>query len=184
MHSFRFFSLFSFLALHVYASALPPRGLISNTCADLHALSNNGNRKIAIVMDSSGSMAESDPTNLRLVAARNVIDSWLVSKTEATRKKSADLVTVIDFNDTARLNYRLGDPGAASASFSKIEGSGGTLIASGVEMAIEQLMQRETGMTEDRSGIIVFTDGEVIMLPAQLIFHMLTHARIMTRQHW
>jgi Mg-chelatase subunit ChlD len=153
-------ALFPLLISQGHASTLVRRES-NNKCTDLHATSNNGDRKIAIVIDSSGSMLDSDPTDLRLTAASNVINSWLIPKSKATNKKPADLVTVIDFSDEATLDYALGDPGAANASLSNIGSFGGTLIASGVEMAIEQLTGSGTGATEKRSGILVFTDGEV-----------------------
>jgi Mg-chelatase subunit ChlD len=148
----------SLFLLHVDASVLVRR---AEKCDNLQAASNNGDRKIAIVIDSSGSMESSDPTNLRLTAASNVINGWLIPQSRASGKKPADLVTVIDFSDAATLDYPLGDPGAANASLSQIGATGGTLISSGVEMAIEQLTGSGSGATEKRSGILVFTDGEV-----------------------
>jgi hypothetical protein len=129
-------------------------------CADLTAKSNNGDRKIAIVIDSSGSMADSDPDNLRLSAGRT-IDDWLISKSEAVGGKKEDLVTVINFDSSATLDYPLGDPAGANASFSNIGADGGTFIAGGVEMAVAQITGPGTGDTSKRSGIVVFTDGQV-----------------------
>ena len=142
------------------SSLLIPRSTAQHTCTDLHATSNNGNRKIALVIDSSGSMAESDPSDLRLSVGRSVA-SWLIPKFKATSSKPADLLAVIDFSDVATLDYPLGDPGGANASFDEIGALGGTSIASGVSMAITQLTGSGTGATGKRSGIVVFTDGEV-----------------------
>jgi Mg-chelatase subunit ChlD len=130
------------------------------TCADLTAKSNNGDRKIAIVIDSSGSMTSSDPDDLRLSAGRTIND-WLISKSEVVGGKKVDLVTVIDFDSSATLDYPLGDPAGANASFSKIGAFGGTYIASGVKMGVAQITGSGTGDTSKRSGIVVFTDGEV-----------------------
>lgn len=161
MHSLlSLFVFFSLLALQSHASTLIRRDTTAK-CNGLQAASNNGGRKIAIVIDSSGSMSGSDPTDLRLLAASNVINGWLIPKSRATNKKPADLVTVIDFSSAATLDYPLGDPGAANASLSKIGAVGGTLISSGVEMALDQLTGSGSGITEKRSGILVFTDGEV-----------------------
>jgi hypothetical protein len=129
-------------------------------CADLTAKSNNGDRKIAIVIDSSGSMTTSDPNDLRLSAGRKIND-WLIGKSEAVGGKKVDLVTVIDFDSSSTLDYPLGDPAGANASFSKIGAAGGTFIASGVKMGIAQLTGSGSGSTSKRSGMVVFTDGEV-----------------------
>jgi Mg-chelatase subunit ChlD len=131
------------------------------TCSGLNAQSNDGNRKIAIVIDSSGSMTENDPNNLRLTAGED-LDNWLISVNEATGNKKADLVTVIDFDDTVNIDYPLGNPGdAANSAISAIDADGGTYIAGGVTAAITQLTSSGSGSTKDRSGIIVLTDGEV-----------------------
>jgi hypothetical protein len=130
------------------------------TCTDLTAKSNNGDRKIAIVIDSSGSMTYSDPDDLRLSAGRTIND-WLISKSKAVGGKKVDLVTVIDFDSSATLDYPLGDPAGANASFANIGASGGTYIASGVKMGVAQITGSGTGGTSKRSGIVVFTDGEV-----------------------
>lgn len=131
-------------------------------CSNLHALSNNGDRKIAIVIDTSGSMSETDPDNLRLAAGRRIVD-WLIPDSEASGSKKADEVTVINFNDTAYLDYPLGDPGNADSAFDGMGADGGTFIAGGVNMAITQLTQPGSGVTAKRSGIVVFTDGEVFI---------------------
>ncbi|KIX93438.1 uncharacterized protein Z520_10857 [Fonsecaea multimorphosa CBS 102226] len=128
-------------------------------CTNLRAQSNNGDRKIALVIDSSGSMEESDPYNYRLSAAKMVLD-WLISKSEVTSTQKQDEVAIINFDDKAYLDYPLGDPGAAASSLAQIGADGGTYIAGGVQMAIKQLSAANTGDTAGRSGILVFTDGE------------------------
>jgi hypothetical protein len=100
----------------VLAATLRPRATNTTTCLDLNVKSNNGNRKVAIVIDSSGSMADSDPFNLRLAAGK-ALNDWLITAAEATGGKQPDLVTVINFDDTAFLDYPLGDPGGADSSF-------------------------------------------------------------------
>ncbi len=155
-------------ASYVFAAALSPREASASTsaptstptCVDLRVKSNNGNRKVAFVIDSSGSMAESDPANLRLAAGK-ALNDWLITSAEATGGKTADLVTVINFDEVAYLDYPLGDPGGADSSFDGIGATGGTFIAGGVDMAIGQLTQSGSGSTSSRSSIIVFTDGEV-----------------------
>ncbi|KAF2117890.1 hypothetical protein BDV96DRAFT_679761 [Lophiotrema nucula] len=131
----------------------------TQTCSNLRAQSNNGDRKIAIVIDASLSMLSSDPYDYRLVAGKSVVN-WLIAKDETTSDKKQDLVTVIDFADEGQLDYPLGDPGNASSSIDAIVPWGATYIAGGVEMATQQLNADGTGATADRSGIVVFTDGE------------------------
>jgi hypothetical protein len=153
----------SFLLLisNASASALLPRASTSPICDNLLAKSNNGDRKVAIVIDSSGSMSESDPYDLRLAAGRALVNNWLISSKQATATSKADLVTVIDFASSATLDYPLGDPGGSNSSFGKIRALGGTYIAGGVQMAIGELTKSGSGETAGRSGILVFTDGAV-----------------------
>ena len=152
----------SFLVLVSYVSAavLAPRSTTAPTCVGLSVKSNNGNRKVAIVIDSSGSMAVSDPFNLRLAAGR-ALNNWLITRAEATGGRKPDLVTVINFDDTAHLDYPLGDPAGTNSSFDGIGADGGTFIAGGVDMGITQLTKSGSGDTASRSSIIVFTDGQV-----------------------
>jgi Mg-chelatase subunit ChlD len=138
-------------------------------CTDLRAKSNDGDRKIAVVIDSSGSMSGSDPYNLRLSAGKSVID-WLITKNEANSTQKPDMVTVINFDDVANLDYPLGDPADADSSLDGIGADGGTFIAGGVEMAIAQLTASGTGSTSDRSGIVVFTDGEVSKISSSVFY--------------
>jgi Mg-chelatase subunit ChlD len=128
-------------------------------CTDLSVSTNNGDRKVAIVMDSSGSMAYNDPYDLRIKAGR-ALNEFLIANGEASGSQKPDLVTVIDFDDAAYLDYPLGDPGNSNSSFDDVDASGGTYIASGVNLAIEQLTGGGGG-TDKRSAIVVFTDGEV-----------------------
>jgi Mg-chelatase subunit ChlD len=144
----------------VHGAVLSSRASTAPVCVGLSVKSNNGDRKVALVIDSSGSMLETDPQNLRLAAGR-ALNEWLITKAEATGGKKADLVTVIDFDSTATLDYPLGDPGGANSSFSKIDSFGGTFIAGGVQMGIAQITSASSGPTSGRSSIIVFTDGEV-----------------------
>ncbi|KIW96059.1 uncharacterized protein Z519_03125 [Cladophialophora bantiana CBS 173.52] len=131
----------------------------TSVCTNLRVNSNNGDRKIALVIDSSGSMEESDPYQYRLTAAQMVLD-WLISKSEVTSTQKQDKVAVINFDDEAYLDYPLGDPGVAASALTQIGEDGGTYIAGGVEMAITQLTAAGTGTTAGRSGILVFTDGQ------------------------
>ncbi|KAF2476736.1 uncharacterized protein BDR25DRAFT_154042, partial [Lindgomyces ingoldianus] len=119
---------------------------------------NNGGRKVAIVIDESGSMESSDPYDLRIQAGRSVND-WLISSKEAGGGKQADLVTVIGFDDVTRLLYPLGDPAGADKVFSQITTRGGTYIAGGVDDAMTEITKSGHDPTSNRSAIVVLTDG-------------------------
>lgn len=127
-------------------------------CSDLTVSSNNGNRKVAIVIDSSGSMADNDPTDLRLVAAR-ALNDFLISNSDGG---SPDQVAVIGFDYSAYTVFGPGDPGdpAANKAIDRISSFGGTYIAGGVLQAIDEINQM-SGETKERSAIVVFTDGSV-----------------------
>jgi hypothetical protein len=66
----------------------------TGTCS-IQLASSNGGRKVAIVLDSSGSMYTTDPYNLRITAGK-ALNNQLVSAAGATGGKKADLVTVVE----------------------------------------------------------------------------------------
>lgn len=145
------------------AVTLHPRQIVKRddtVCTDLRVSANNGGRKVAIVIDSSGSMATNDRQNYRIAAGKN-LNNFLISNSEASGSVKADQVTVVDFDGTSYLRYPLGDPGNAEKSFDLIDSSGDTYIASGVRMATAQINGTGTGDTDKRSAIVVFTDGSV-----------------------
>lgn len=142
----------------------------TGTC-NIQLATSNGGRKVAIVIDSSGSMSVTDPYDLRITAGK-ALNNQLVSAAAATGGKKADLVTVVDFDDVATVIYPLGDPAGADSSFDQIDSSGGTFIADGIENAVTQLSAPGTDPTADRSGIVVLTDGEdsdVVSLTAAIV---------------
>ncbi|EXL39291.1 hypothetical protein FOCG_18094 [Fusarium oxysporum f. sp. radicis-lycopersici 26381] len=130
----------------------------ADTCK-LSLAPSSGGRRVALVIDASGSMMTNDPQDLRITAGR-ALNRQLVSSAEASSVKSADQVAVVEFNTQATLLYPLGDPSKADSSFGKIGNEGGTSIASGVAKGIEELTKSGHGTTKDRSGIIILTDGE------------------------
>jgi Mg-chelatase subunit ChlD len=134
---------------------------VMKACSNLVIKSNNGDRKVAIVVDSSSSMRGSDPDNLRLSAAR-ALNDFLISSSEAEGDKKADQVVVVGFESNPYNVFGPGDPGdpAANAAINRINSTGGTTIASGVLMATEYI-EAMAGITKDRSAIVVFTDGLV-----------------------
>jgi Mg-chelatase subunit ChlD len=137
------------------------------SCDDLRIDSNKGDRKVAIVIDSSGSMSSTDRNRYRVAASKN-LNNFLISNARASSSSKADLVTVVDFDDLAYVRYPLGDPANAGPAFDKIDASGGTNIALGVRNATAALTAGG-GDTDKRSAIVVFTDGEVSQDPFQLI---------------
>ncbi|KAF2252170.1 hypothetical protein BU26DRAFT_516856 [Trematosphaeria pertusa] len=125
-----------------------------------HLGTSDGNRKIAFVIDSSGSMFENDFEGMRLQAAIALNNMYLVSKEKAKPGQTPDLLTVIDFNDEASVIYDLGNPGsAANEVIANIMPDGGTWIGEGVRAAVEELSKPGSGETSGRSGIIILTDG-------------------------
>lgn len=159
--------IFGFLALstQVFSSGfgVDPLSLTSHKlvgradsgCLQLPAAS--GGRKIGLVIDSSGSNYYTDPSNLRIVAAKE-FNSHLVTKDQAGPNGQSDLVTVIDFDSYAVVLSPLGDP--ANATFKGIDSVGGTYIADGVRTAIDELTKNKSGSTAHRTGIVVLTDGQ------------------------
>lgn len=67
----------------------------TGTC-NIQLATSNGGRKVAIVIDSSGSMATTDPNNLRITAGK-ALNNQLVTAGAATGGKKADLVTVVEY---------------------------------------------------------------------------------------
>ncbi|KAI9771220.1 MAG: hypothetical protein M1839_002841 [Geoglossum umbratile] len=116
-----------------------------------------GGRKVALVIDSSGSNTVTDPHNFRVEAGKEIAQR-LVSTTEASGKVKADQVTVVDFDDSATVVYPMGDP--SGANFTKIDSSGGTYIADGVREGVGQITGSSGGLAKDASGMVVLTDGE------------------------
>jgi len=143
-------------ALAYFLLALPSLVFSQSSCSGSIGTSTGG-RKIGIVIDSSGSMFDTDPNNLRIVAGEAIASS-LITKAATGSNGHPDLVTVIDFDDSVRVVYPLGDP--ASVSFAGINSEGGTYIALGVQTAIDQITQKVGDVVAQISGIVVFTDGQ------------------------
>jgi len=118
----------------------------------------NGGRKIGIVIDISASMTDYDRQDLRLAAAKE-LDAKLISQSSASGGKTPDLLTVVHFNSDASVIYPLGDPAAATSSFDHVEPTGGTFIGGGIKAATDELTKPGNDPTNNRTGIVVFTDG-------------------------
>lgn len=155
--------LLALLALpaHVFSSAISsPHGLVARAdpgCPSVPQTS--GGRKIAIVIDSSGSNTYTDPNNLRIAAAKD-FNGQLLTQAQAGSSGQADQVTVVDFDYSATVIYPLGDPSGADAAIDTIDSDGGTYIASGIGAAIDELTANTADPTAGRTGIVVLTDGE------------------------
>lgn len=118
-----------------------------------------GGRQIGLVIDVSGSMSDTDPENLRLVAAQALNDA-LISQSEAGSGRAADTVTVVDFASSAEVAYPLGDPSGANGGIAGLTPGGNTAIGLGIQAAIQQLTASGNDTAANRSGIVVFTDGK------------------------
>jgi len=137
-------------ALLAFAADANVKSCTSKTC---------GGRKIALAIDSSGSMLTTDPQDLRVNTSQLIIDG-LVSTAEADSSRKADSVAVIDFDDSATVIYPLGDPDGAGKSLSAIDSRGGTYIADGVRESVTQIQTQTQDQTSGKSGIVVLTDGQ------------------------
>ncbi|KAF2192113.1 hypothetical protein K469DRAFT_554604, partial [Zopfia rhizophila CBS 207.26] len=151
-------SFLTLLLLAILSSSSPLVSRGFQKCKTLQASSNNGGRKIAIVIDESDSMETNDPWDLRIDAGR-AINDWLISSGEAGGGKKADLVSIIGFDDATRLLYPLGNPSGADKVFTQISERGGTFIAGGVDEAISELTKPGHDPTANNSAIVVLTDG-------------------------
>jgi Mg-chelatase subunit ChlD len=118
-----------------------------------------GGRKVGIVIDASGSMSFNDPNDVRLAASQALANA-LVDVSEASNDKTADLLTVVDFSSSADLLYPLGNPSGANGVIGSITPGGGTAIGTGVKAAIDELTKAGNDPTANRTGIVVFTDGQ------------------------
>lgn len=116
-------------------------------------------RLIAIVVDSSGSNQITDPGNIRISAAQ-AFNELLISDADAGPTGKADKVAVVDFDNSAKLLYALGDPEGANGVFGQIDSDGGTCIGCGIQLGIDQLTSDPDNDPKDRGGVVVFTDGD------------------------
>jgi len=117
-------------------------------------------RRLAIVIDSSGSNEETDPSGLR-VAAGLAFNASLVTEADAQSKGGQpDKSAVVSFESGATLLSPLADP--SMANFTGIGAYGGTCIACGINTAHSVLLAGSAGEEPplNRDGIVVLTDGQ------------------------
>jgi hypothetical protein len=102
---------------------------------------------LALVLDSSGSMADNGPQGLRRSESKKLVDTLLVN----------DRGSVVDFDGSARLAQALtSDKAALKAAIDTIDDSGSTDIGAGVRTGIDSL-----GAQGDPARVMVLlTDGD------------------------
>lgn len=105
---------------------------------------------IALILDSSGSMAKTDPSDARLDAAKAVVDSLL----------QGDRAAVVDFDTDGTLLAPLtGDRVALRRAIRMVDAAGSpTRIGTGVRAALDELTER--GRADAVRGAILIADGE------------------------
>lgn len=104
---------------------------------------------IALILDSSGSMAKTDPQDRRLDAAKAVVDSLV----------SGDRAAVVDFDDDGLLAAQLTDDRASlRRAIGRVDAEGTpTRIGTGLRVALDELAAR--GRTNAVRGAILIADG-------------------------
>lgn len=155
LHTRQAWAEFRFELIRQYEPQLANRMICALTHDD--AVEDCQGRKVAIVVDSSGSNTETDPQDLRVSAAK-ALNNSLTDLFEAGVDGRPDRSAVIDFDDSASVVSPLADP--SLALFGSIDSAGGTNIAGGVTAAIGELTKDPNDSTRGRSAIVVFTDGE------------------------
>ncbi len=121
---------------------------VPQTC-DLITDPNAKPADIVLVIDSSGSMTSNDPSNIRKSAAKSF----------ASKMKSTDRVSVVDFDNSARLAIGLSNNlSSINAAIDTIDSSGGTDIGAGVSIALTQLTTNSDN--SKNRAIILLTDGD------------------------
>lgn len=109
----------------------------------------------SLIIDSSGSMTSNDPNNDRLAASKAFIDALV----------AGDQVSVVDFDDSARLIQPLtADFAAAKAAVDMIDSSGGTNIGAGVQTALDHF--DAVARPDTLKVAVLLTDGEGSYDPA------------------
>ncbi len=105
---------------------------------------------VVLSIDSSGSMLDSDPNNLRKTAAKSFVDAFL----------PGDKGAVVDFDDYATVLIHLTqDKDGIKAAIDKINSSGGTDIGIAVSTSINELIS-ENATVKNSKAIILLTDGQ------------------------
>jgi pimeloyl-ACP methyl ester carboxylesterase len=115
--------------------------------------SGNVKKKIlGLIMDSSGSMAENDPNNIRISAFKQVLK----------RLSGQEDVFIVDFDDQAKWlntdNWQNWDVQSLSDELNKIDASGGTDIGAGLT-TMRNILDGKWN-NQSSGGVLLFTDGK------------------------
>lgn len=105
---------------------------------------------IAFVLDSSGSMSDNDPKNLR----RSLTSGFVDLMTEYDR------AAIIDFDDSASTLINLSsNKKNLKSAINRIDASGGTFIYGGMQKGLE-VLRNSSEKVENMRVMFVLTDGE------------------------
>jgi uncharacterized repeat protein (TIGR01451 family) len=120
-------------------------------------------RAFVMVVDSSGSNTTTDPSNLRIAAAKQTVER--LNSIEDVKDMScsqADVAAAIDFDSSTRILSELADPNEVIPVFDEIDSSGGTNIAAGINTATTMLANYndEVSSLDNKMALAVLTDGE------------------------
>lgn len=106
---------------------------------------------VVLLLDSSGSMMENDPRDIRLIAAKEYADTLT----------DVDRAAVIDFDDCVTLLTDFtGSKQTISSSINRIDSNGGTMISSGMFSAIKLFETAKNPAGTADKIIILLTDGQ------------------------
>ncbi|QIN78336.1 VWA domain-containing protein [Rubrobacter marinus] len=107
------------------------------------------NLDVVLDIDSSGSMSWNDPRGYRKTASKAFVDALI----------EGDQAAVVDFDSRAKLLQPLTtDRAAAKAAIDRIDSSGGTNIAAGLETSLNELDRN--AKPGHLKAVILLTDGE------------------------
>jgi Mg-chelatase subunit ChlD len=109
----------------------------------------SGGLDLVLAIDSSGSMGSSDPGNLRIAAAKDMIDGL---------SADSDRVAVVDFDGSASLLTGLTDDFTlAKSKVDLIDANGSTDLGEAVELALDHIDESSTTASP---LVILLTDGQ------------------------
>lgn len=104
---------------------------------------------VTLVIDSSGSMLDNDPQDLRITAAKSFI----------TNMKASDRAAIVDFDSGVTVRQNLtADKTALSSALNQIDSNGGTDIGAGVGSAYS-ILTNQSDSSRTRV-VILLTDGQ------------------------
>lgn len=122
---------------------------------------NNVDRTLIVVVDSSGSNKKTDPSNLRIEAAKETLRKLTSLVESKINNTIPDLAGAVDFDGNVTILSSLDDPDSVIPKLNSIDSSGGTNIAAGINSAIQILEDlNTTGIIKNKAAITVFTDGD------------------------